>query len=94
MDTFWLALGFTAQALFASRFLVQWIASEREGRSIVPVAFWFLSFSGGALLLAYAIKRMDPVFIVGQGSGLFVYSRNIYLIYREKAQKKEEEGKS
>jgi lipid-A-disaccharide synthase-like uncharacterized protein len=60
----------------------------------VPVAFWFLSFSGGALLLAYAIKRMDPVFIVGQGSGLFIYSRNLYLIYREKAQKKEEEEKS
>ena len=84
METFWLALGFCAQALFASRFIVQWVASEREGRSIIPVSFWFLSLGGGALLLTYAIYRKDPVFILGQSSGVFIYSRNLYLIHRER----------
>ena len=84
MEKFWLALGFSAQAVFASRFLVQWIASERAGRSIVPTAFWFLSMGGGLLLLTYAIYRKDPVFILGQASGLFIYSRNLILVFREK----------
>jgi len=84
MDQGLLVLGFIAQGLFASRFLVQWIASERARRSVVPVSFWFLSVSGGALLLVYAILRRDPVFILGQASGLVIYSRNLYLIYRER----------
>lgn len=83
-EKIWLGIGFLAQALFSARFLVQWIASERAKRSVVPVAFWVLSVFGGALLLAYALWRRDPVFIVGQGAGLIVYSRNLYFIYREK----------
>jgi lipid-A-disaccharide synthase-like uncharacterized protein len=88
MEKFWLALGFAAQALFASRFLVQWIASERVGRSIIPNAFWFLSLGGGLLLLTYAIYRKDPVFILGQATGAFIYTRNLVLIYREQARVK------
>jgi lipid-A-disaccharide synthase-like uncharacterized protein len=82
---YWIALGFAAQALFSARFVVQWVVSERAGRSIVPTAFWFLSLGGGGLLLAYAIHRQDPVFILGQAMGLFVYSRNLLLIRRELA---------
>ena len=84
METAMLVMGFAAQGLFSARFLVQWIASERAGKSVVPVAFWFLSTAGGGLLLLYAILRKDPVFIVGQASGLVIYARNLYLIYREK----------
>ena len=92
MENFWLVLGFAAQALFASRFLVQWIASERVGRSIIPNAFWFLSLAGGLLLLTYAIYRKDPVFILGQATGAFIYSRNLILIYREQARAKAGDG--
>lgn len=84
MSTFWLGLGFSAQALFSARFLVQWIASERAGKSVVPVSFWHLSMIGSGLLLVYAIQLQDPVFIVGQSAGLFIYSRNLYLIRRGK----------
>ena len=84
MQTFWLVLGFLAQALFSARFLVQWVASERARKSIVPDLFWYLSIAGSALLLAYAIYRRDPVFILGQSTGLFIYGRNLYLIRREK----------
>jgi lipid-A-disaccharide synthase-like uncharacterized protein len=77
-----LALGFVAQALFAGRFAVQWIVSERKGVSSLPVAFWILSVAGGILMLAYALIRRDPVFILGQGLGLFVYARNLVLIRR------------
>jgi lipid-A-disaccharide synthase-like uncharacterized protein len=84
MEFFWLTLGFTAQALFGSRFLIQWLVSEREGRSVIPVSFWFLSLGGGLLLLAYAIYRRDPVFILGQSTGALIYSRNLYFIYRER----------
>jgi lipid-A-disaccharide synthase-like uncharacterized protein len=80
----WTLLGFVAQALFASRFVVQWIASERAGRSVIPVAFWFFSIGGGVLLLVYALYKRDPVFILGQGLGLFVYLRNLHFIYRER----------
>jgi lipid-A-disaccharide synthase-like uncharacterized protein len=80
----WIVLGFVAQSLFMMRFLVQWIASERAGRSIIPLAFWFFSVSGGMLLLVYAIHRRDPVFIAGQGLGLFIYFRNLWLIYAER----------
>jgi Predicted membrane protein len=80
----WLGIGFIGQAVFASRFWIQWIASEKEGRSVIPIVFWFLSVIGGLTLLSYAIYRKDPVFIVGQSTGLLIYSRNIYLIYKEK----------
>ncbi len=80
----WILLGFIAQACFTMRFLVQWIASEKAKRSVVPVAFWFFSLVGGALLLLYAIHREDPVFIAGQGLGLFIYIRNISLIANER----------
>jgi len=81
-DQLWLTIGLLGQALFSARFLVQWIASERRRRSVVPLAFWYFSVGGGVTLLAYAIYRRDPVFILGQGAGLFVYARNLWLIYR------------
>jgi len=80
----WVVFGFVAQAMFTARFLVQWIASERARKSVVPVAFWLFSMVGGALLLAYAIHRRDPVFIIGQATGLLIYSRNLYLIGAER----------
>lgn len=80
----WVVLGFVAQALFSARFFVQWIASERAGRSVVPAAFWWFSIGGGFLLFVYALYRRDPVFIAGQGLGLFVYLRNIYFVMRER----------
>jgi lipid-A-disaccharide synthase-like uncharacterized protein len=80
--SFWLGLGFVAQALFASRFIVQWISSERAGQSVVPIAFWYLSLGGAVLLLIYAIYRRDPVFIIGQSVGGFIYARNLVLIAR------------
>src|SRR5881227_1312523 len=82
----WVALGFVAQALFSMRFLVQWIASERAGRSIIPTTFWIFSIAGGVLLFAYSLYRRDPVFIAGQGLGLFIYLRNLYFVLREKSQ--------
>jgi lipid-A-disaccharide synthase-like uncharacterized protein len=82
MTQFWLLVGFVGQALFGSRFLVQWIVSERKGESVVPLAFWYLSLGGAALLLAYAIWRQDPVFILGQSFGFLVYTRNLVLIAR------------
>ncbi|MEA2927772.1 MAG: hypothetical protein QOG38_200 [Hyphomicrobiales bacterium] len=82
----WVALGFLAQALFSMRFLVQWIASERAGRSVVPTAFWVFSIGGGVLLFAYSLYRKDPVFIAGQGLGLFIYLRNLYFIMRDRRQ--------
>jgi lipid-A-disaccharide synthase-like uncharacterized protein len=80
----WLAVGFTAQLMFSMRFIVQWIASERARASIVPETFWYFSLFGGALLFAYAIYRLDPVFMMGQGIGLVIYSRNIYFIRSNK----------
>ena len=77
---FWIALGFVAQGLFMMRFVVQWIASERARRSVMPVAFWFFSLGGGILLLIYAIHRRDPVFVAGQALGLVVYVRNLALV--------------
>jgi len=78
----WMLIGFVGQGFFTSRFLVQWIASERQGRSVVPGVFWFLSIAGGATLLAYALWRRDPVFVAGQALGLVVYLRNLMLIGR------------
>jgi lipid-A-disaccharide synthase-like uncharacterized protein len=78
----WLAFGLLGQACFSARFLVQWIATERHKKSVVPVHFWYFSVGGGLLLLGYAIYRQDPVFILGQGVGLLVYARNLYFIRR------------
>jgi lipid-A-disaccharide synthase-like uncharacterized protein len=82
-DPVWLTVGFLGQALFSMRFIVQWIKSERMKRSVVPLAFWYFSLAGGAALFVYALHRSDPVFIVGQGLGIFIYLRNLWLIYRE-----------
>jgi lipid-A-disaccharide synthase-like uncharacterized protein len=76
----WVILGFVAQGFFTMRFVVQWFASERARRSVMPVAFWFFSIGGGVLLLIYALYRRDPVFIAGQALGLVVYLRNLYFI--------------
>ena len=84
MNKAWLLLGFCAQGLFTARFVVQWLASERAGRSVVPLAFWILSLLGGGLLFVYALGRHDPVFIVGQGFGLLIYARNPTFLYRER----------
>ena len=80
----WVILGFAAQGLFTMRFLVQWIASERAGRSVIPLAFWIFSIFGGLLLLVYALYRKDAVFIAGQAFGVFVYLRNLYFVLRER----------
>lgn len=74
-------LGLVGQACFFSRFLIQWVASERQQRSVVPTAFWYLSLLGGFLVLIYALWRRDPIFILGQFVGLMVYSRNLILIH-------------
>jgi lipid-A-disaccharide synthase-like uncharacterized protein len=78
--TLWIIIGFVGQGLFSARFIIQWIYSEKVKRSVVPVAFWYFSLGGGIVLTAYAIHRMDPVFIVGQAAGLVVYFRNLMLI--------------
>jgi lipid-A-disaccharide synthase-like uncharacterized protein len=77
-------IGYVAQALFAMRFFVQWVASERAGRSVIPTSFWVFSIGGGFMLLGYAIYRKDPVFIVGQAFGVFVYLRNLYFVMRDR----------
>lgn len=82
LATPWVVFGFAAQVVFGLRFIVQWIASERRRRSHVPVVFWYLSICGGLMLLTYAIQRRDPVFIAGQSLGVFIYLRNLILIYR------------
>ncbi len=81
----WAALGFLAQAMFFSRFLVQWLHSERVKRSEIPVGFWFLSIAGGSLMLVYVMHLADAVLITGQLAGLLVYTRNLQLIFRERA---------
>lgn len=77
----WISTGLLAQMMFSMRFIIQWVATEKARASIIPEAFWYFSFSGGVLLLAYAIYRVDPVFILGQATGLAIYSRNIYFIW-------------
>jgi lipid-A-disaccharide synthase-like uncharacterized protein len=77
----WIAVGLIAQLMFSMRFIVQWVATERARASIVPEMFWYFSFAGGLLLLSYAIYRLDPVFILGQATGLVIYTRNIYFIW-------------
>lgn len=81
---FWMIVGFIGQTFFSMRFLVQWVASEKAGKSVIPFSFWIFSLFGSSLLLSYAIYRRDPVFILGQTPNLFIYSRNIYLIQKER----------
>jgi len=79
----WLIVGLGGQALFSMRFLVQWYQSERQKKSIIPVDFWYFSIFGGITLLSYAVYKLDPVFIIGQSTGLFIYTRNLYFIKKE-----------
>ena len=87
LEIIFLIIGFAGQGLFASRFIFQWIYSEKKGESYIPVIFWYLSISGGIGLLTYAIFRQDPVIIVGQLFGIFIYLRNLILIYKKKNEK-------
>jgi lipid-A-disaccharide synthase-like uncharacterized protein len=84
-DHVWALIGYGGQGLFAARFIVQWFQSEKEGRSVIPVAFWYCSLGGGVVLLAYAIYKEEGVFIIGQASGLIVYIRNLWLIAKERS---------
>ena len=82
--TAWTAVGFVGQVMFFMRWVVQWIFSERMRKSIIPVLFWYFSIFGGVILLIYAIHIEDPVFILGQTAGLFIYGRNLYFVYRDR----------
>jgi lipid-A-disaccharide synthase-like uncharacterized protein len=84
-DGWWLVVGFGGQALFMARFVLQWLTSERERRSVLPVSFWYLSILGALVLLAYAVHRQDPVFVAGQALGVAIYLRNLQLIRGERA---------
>ena len=84
IELLFLIIGFLGQGLFASRFIVQWLYSEKIGKSAIPVVFWYLSIGGGIGLLIYAIFRKDPVIIVGQTFGVFIYIRNLILIHRSR----------
>jgi lipid-A-disaccharide synthase-like uncharacterized protein len=81
-EAVWLLLGFAGQAVFMGRFVIQWLASERDRRSVIPVSFWYLSIAGALVLLVYALHRRDPVFVAGQGLGVAIYLRNLQLIRR------------
>ena len=80
----WKVLGIVGQVIFGSRFIVQWLTSERVGRSVIPVAFWYLSIGGGVLTFIYAFHIEEPVFVLPQLAALFIYGRNLYLVYRER----------
>ncbi len=84
----WLIIGLVGQATFFMRFMIQWIVSEKKGESTIPVAFWYLSLTGGLILFCYAIHKRDPVFIMGQSSGILIYVRNLILVRRSSAGKK------
>lgn len=84
----WVILGIIGQVFFSARFLAQWIASEKAGKSVIPLSFWFFSIGGGLMLLAYALYRRDPVFILGQAFGLFIYVRNLMLIRKSEGENK------
>ena len=84
IDKTWLVVGLIGQGLFSARFFVQWLQSEKLKKSVIPSAFWYFSMAGGVTLLAYAIHRKDPVFIIGQGTGLFIYFRNLQFLGRER----------
>ena len=87
IEILFLCIGFIGQGIFASRFIVQWIYSEKKGKSEIPIIFWYLSIFGGLGLLVYAIFRKDPVIILGQSFGIFIYLRNLILIYRNTDEK-------
>ena len=83
-ELIWVGIGLCAQLMFSMRFILQWWASEKEGRSVVPETFWWFSIFGGLTLFAYALHRGDPVFLLGQSLGVVIYARNLWLIYAEK----------
>jgi lipid-A-disaccharide synthase-like uncharacterized protein len=83
MEKFWLYLGLTGQFFFSARFLVQWLATEKQKKSVIPVSFWYFSILGSSLLLAYSIYKQDPVFIIGQSFGFIVYFRNLQIIFKK-----------
>ncbi len=87
-EKIWLGIGFLGQLMFSMRFLVQWIVSEKKKESVIPIYFWYFSLGGGIFLFSYALYRKDPVFILGQGMGLFIYIRNLMLIYRKRKKDK------
>lgn len=84
IEYLWLIIGLGGQLLFSARFLVQWLISEKKKRSTIPIAFWYLSILGGLALLCYSIHKKDPVFILGQSTGIFIYLRNLHLVYQER----------
>lgn len=84
VEMIWLGIGLVGQGLFSARFIIQWLASEKQKKSVVPVEFWYFSMAGGLTLLAYALHKVDPVFILGQGIGVFIYARNLYFMQNEK----------
>jgi lipid-A-disaccharide synthase-like uncharacterized protein len=85
IDLIWLIIGFTGQFLFFLRFFFQWLTSEKKKESVIPVSFWYFSICGGLILFFYAVYRKDPVFILGQSLGVFIYARNLYFIHRKKS---------
>jgi len=85
---FWLAFGIVAQLLFTARFIVQWLASEKAGRSVMPMAFWFLSMAGGTMTLLYGIVRREPIIIMGQALAVGIYVRNVILILKERGSRR------
>ncbi|MEM7190852.1 MAG: lipid-A-disaccharide synthase N-terminal domain-containing protein [Pseudomonadota bacterium] len=93
-ELIWVAVGLGGQLMFMMRFMLQWIASEKVKKSVIPVSFWWFSIAGAAILLAYAIWRRDPVFILGQSLGFFIYSRNLWFIYQERRAGKEPDAAS
>jgi lipid-A-disaccharide synthase-like uncharacterized protein len=82
-DTIWVAIGFAGQGIFGVRFLIQWLKSEQEGRSVVPIAFWYCSLAGGIISFLYALHLRAWPLLIGQGMPIPIYVRNLYLIYRE-----------
>ena len=82
-EFWWVMIGLAGQLMFTGRFLVQWIQSERQRKSVIPLSFWYLSLAGGMVLLTYAIHKHDPVFILGQSTGVIIYLRNLWLIHAQ-----------
>ena len=80
----WVIIGMIGQFMFTMRFMLQWVESEKAKKSVIPVSFWIFSILGGSIVLAYAIHKEDPVFILGQGAGLLIYFRNLYFVLRER----------
>lgn len=85
-ELIWVVVGLIGQLLFTMRFILQWLASEKARKSVVPEIFWWFSIGGGVILFAYALHRRDPVFILGQSLGIFIYARNLWLVQIEKRQ--------